>query len=204
MLEPASILIFATALVIAAGSPGPSIAALVSRVLAKGWRDVLPFLAAMWFGEVVWLGIAIAGLAALAESYQVAFQVLKWCGVAYLLYIAWQMWFSPTDIEAAKIESGGGFRMFIAGLLVTFGNPKIMVFYVALLPTLLDMRQVDYGGWATLTGVTIMVLAAIDLCYVLLAHRARTFMTHPERVKWVNRFCAGTMTSAAGFIAARS
>lgn len=204
MLEISSLAIFATALLLAAGSPGPSIAALVSRVLAKGWRDVLPFLAAMWFGEVVWLGIAIAGLAALAESYQFAFQVLKWCGVAYLLCLAWQMWFSPTEIEAANIESGGGLRMFIAGLLVTFGNPKIMVFYVALLPTLLDMRQIDFGGWATLTVLTILILAAIDLSYVLLAHRARSFLTHPERVKWVNRSCAGMMTTAAGLIAARS
>ena len=114
------------------------------------------------------------------------------------------MWFSPADIEAEQLESRGGWRMFVAGLLVTFGNPKIMVFYVALLPTLLDMQQVDVGGWASLTIVTILVLAMIDIAYVVLAHRARTFLTHPERVKWVNRTCAGVMTGAAGLIAARN
>lgn len=153
---------------------------------------------------MVWLGIAIAGLAALAETYQLAFQILKWAGVAYLLYLAWQMWFSPTDIEAEELDSRGGWRMFVAGLLVTFGNPKIMVFYVALLPTLLDMQRIDYSGWASLTLVTIAILAVIDLSYVVLAHRARIFMTHPERMKWVNRGCAGMMTSAAALIAARS
>ncbi|TIX39042.1 MAG: LysE family translocator, partial [Mesorhizobium sp.] len=50
-----SLLIFAGALLVAAGSPGPSIAALVARVIAKGFRDVFPFLVAMWIGEAIWL-----------------------------------------------------------------------------------------------------------------------------------------------------
>ncbi len=203
-LEAASLLIFATALLITAGSPGPSVAALVSRVLAKGWQDVLPFLAAMWFGEVVWLTIAVAGLAALAETYQLAFQVLKWCGVAYLLVLAWQMWFGETEIEATDIDTRGGLRMFFAGLLVTFGNPKIMVFYVALLPTLLDMQNITVVGWMSLSLVTVLVLALIDITYVVMAQRARGFLMEPDRIKWVNRSCAGVMTSAAALIAARS
>ena len=50
-----ALLVFALTLLVAAGSPGPSIAALVARVLTSGVRDVLPFLAAMWLGEVLWL-----------------------------------------------------------------------------------------------------------------------------------------------------
>ncbi len=53
--------IFALALALGAGSPGPSVAALVSRVLTRGLRDVLPFLAALWLGEVVWLTLVVAG-----------------------------------------------------------------------------------------------------------------------------------------------
>jgi threonine/homoserine/homoserine lactone efflux protein len=51
-----NLLVFALALMVAAGSPGPSVAALVARVLTNGFRDVLPFLAAMWLGEALWLG----------------------------------------------------------------------------------------------------------------------------------------------------
>ena len=54
-MDAASLAIFAGALIVAAGSPGPSIAALVARVIARGVRDVLPFLAAMWVGEAAWL-----------------------------------------------------------------------------------------------------------------------------------------------------
>ncbi len=59
----ASLLIFAAALFVAAGSPGPSVAALVARVISKGFRDVFPFLAAMWIGEGIWLSCAVFGLA---------------------------------------------------------------------------------------------------------------------------------------------
>ena len=80
-----SLMVFAGALLMAAGSPGPSIAALVARVLARGARDVLPFLAAMWIGEAIWLTFAVAGLTAIAEAFRWAFVTLKWLGVAYLL-----------------------------------------------------------------------------------------------------------------------
>ena len=80
-----SLLIFAGTLLVAAGSPGPSIAALVARVLTNGLRDVLPFLAAMWLGEALWLGCAVAGLAVVARTLGVVFLAIKLIGVAYLL-----------------------------------------------------------------------------------------------------------------------
>jgi threonine/homoserine/homoserine lactone efflux protein len=59
--------LFAAALFVAAGSPGPSIAALVARVISSGLGSVLPFLAAMWIGEALWLIAAVLGLGFLAE-----------------------------------------------------------------------------------------------------------------------------------------
>ena len=56
-MDLSSLLIFAGTLAVAAGSPGPSVTALVARVLARGFRDVLPFLAAMWIGEAIWLSL---------------------------------------------------------------------------------------------------------------------------------------------------
>src|SRR4051794_34547169 len=99
-MDLSSLLIFAAALVVAAGSPGPSIAALVARVIAKGWRDVLPFLAAMWIGEAIWLSLAVFGLAFVAQTFRLAFVVVKWVGVAYLIFLAWKMWAAPVKVHA--------------------------------------------------------------------------------------------------------
>ena len=199
-----TLLIFAGALLMAAGSPGPSIAALVARVLSRGPRDVLPFLAAMWIGEGIWLTCAVAGLAAVAETFHAVFVVIKWLGVAYLLYLAWKMWFAPAgDGEAELPEARSGIKLFLAGLTVTLGNPKIMMFYVALLPAIIDLGAVTVLGWAELVATMFVVLVVIDLAWVLLASRARLFLRSPRAVRIANRISAGTMAGAAAAIAAR-
>lgn len=204
-MTPASLLVFAGALFLAAGSPGPSIAALVARVLSRGYRDVLPFLAAMWIGEAIWLSLAIAGLAAIAETFQVAFTAIKWVGVAYLLYLAFKMWMASAEIEGGQEPSGKtGFGLFLAGLTVTLGNPKIMVFYMALLPTLLDLGAISATGWAELVLVMFAVLAFVDLAWVFFAAKARHFLKSPRAVRIANRLGATTMASAAAAIAVRS
>ena len=200
----ASVLVFAAALFVAAGSPGPSIAALVSRVLTKGWRDVLPFLAAMWVGETVWLSFAVAGLSAIAESFHPVFVAIKWIGVAYLLYLAWKMWFARTDgADSALPESRSAARMFFAGLTVTLGNPKIMMFYVALLPSIIDLNGVTLVGWLELVAAMLVVLATVDIVWITLANKARQLLKSPRALKVANRISAGTMAGAAAAIATR-
>jgi threonine/homoserine/homoserine lactone efflux protein len=200
----ASVLVFAAALFVAAGSPGPSIAALVSRVLTKGWRDVLPFLMAMWVGETVWLSFAVAGLSAIAESFQPVFVAIKWIGVAYLLYLAWKMWFARTDAANGELpESRSAARMFFAGLTVTLGNPKIMIFYVALLPSIIDLNGVTLIGWLELVAAMLIVLATVDIVWITLANKARQFLKSPRALKLANRISAGTMAGAAAAIATR-
>ena len=199
-----TLLVFAGALMMAAGSPGPSIAALVARVLSRGARDVLPFLAAMWIGEGIWLTCAVLGLAAIAETFYAAFVAIKWLGVLYLLYLAWKMWFAPVDTgEAALPEARSGAKLFFAGMTVTLGNPKIMMFYVALLPAIIDLGAVTLTGWAELVVTMFVVLVAIDLAWVFLASRARRFLRSPRAVRIANRVSAGTMAGAAAAIATR-
>jgi threonine/homoserine/homoserine lactone efflux protein len=199
-----TLLVFAGALFVAAGSPGPSIAALVARVLTKGARDVLPFLAAMWIGEAIWLTCAVAGLAAVAETFHFAFVAIKWVGVCYLLYLAWRMWFAPVaPAEEALPDAQSPARLFFAGLTVTMGNPKIMMFYVALLPSIIDIHAVAVVGWAELVATMFAVLIAIDLAWALLAAKARGFLKSRRAVQIANRASAGTMAGAAVAIAMR-
>lgn len=199
-----TLLIFAAALFVAAGSPGPSIAALVARVIAKGFRDVLPFLAAMWIGEGIWLSMAVFGLAFVAQTFHLAFLALKWAGVAYLLFLAWKMWTAPVEVRAGELpKAETPLRLFMAGMAVTLGNPKIMMFYLALLPTFIDLATVTLTGWAELTLTMVAVLVAIDLGWALAAVQARKLLKSPRAVRIANRISAGTMAGAAAAIAAR-
>lgn len=199
-----SLLVFALALVVTAGSPGPSVAALVARVMTNGFREILPFLAAMWLGEALWLTCAVAGLTVLAHTFALAFLALKLIGVAYLLFLAWKMWFAPATVQDGHLPSGQSpSRMFIAGLIVTLGNPKIMVFYLALLPTVIDVSRVGMVAWLELTLTMLIVLMTVDFGWALLAVRARKMLASQRAVKIANRTSATIMASAAAAIATR-
>ncbi|MER9144605.1 LysE family translocator [Mesorhizobium sp. M0871] len=198
-----SLLIFAAALFVAAGSPGPSIAALVARVISKGFRDVFPFLLAMWIGEAIWLSLAVFGLAVVAQTFHLAFVVVKWIGVAYLAYLAFKMWTAPVDAKEGEMpREDSATKLFFAGMAVTLGNPKIMMFYLALLPTIIDLASVSVIGWVELTMA--VVLIAIDLAWVVAASQARKLLKSKRAMKIANRISATTMAGAAAAIAARS
>ncbi len=200
-----SLLIFAAALFVAAGSPGPSIAALVARVISKGFRDVFPFLLAMWIGEAIWLSFAVFGLAMVAQTFHAAFVAVKWVGVAYLAYLAWKMWTAPVEAKAGELpKEDSPLKLFFAGMAVTLGNPKIMMFYLALLPTIIDLASVTVVGWLELTLTMAVVLVATDLAWVLAAAQARKLLKSKRAMRIANRVSAATMAGAAAAIAARS
>ncbi len=204
-MELLSVAIFAGALLLNAGTPGPSIAALVSRVITSGWRDVIPFVAAMWIGEVIWLTVAMAGLTALAQSFQFGFHVLKWLGVAYLCWLAFKMWHKPVGESADDLpRRASPLSMFAAGMALTLGNPKIMVFYLALLPSLIDLSATGLREWAILAAVTLVTLAAIDLTWTFLAHKARLLLRTPRATRIANRIGAVALGGAAAAIATRN
>ena len=94
-------------------------------------------------------------------------------------------------------------KLFFTGLAVTLGNPKIMMFYLALLPTIVDLGSVTVVGWAELTATMAAVLILIDLAWAGAAVQARRFLRSERAVRAANRVSAATMAGAAAAIAAR-
>jgi threonine/homoserine/homoserine lactone efflux protein len=203
-MDLSALLIFAGTLALMAGSPGPSIAALIARVIGRGYQGVVPFLAAMWIGEAIWLALAVFGLAVIAETFHLAFLVIKYGGLAYLAYLAYRMWTAPVSVKEDELPSAdSSFRLFLTGLAITLGNPKIMVLYMALLPTVVDLAHVSLIGWSELTLTLFVVLAAIDLSYVLLAARIRRLIRSAKAMRLANKCSAVAMGGAAVAMAAR-
>jgi threonine/homoserine/homoserine lactone efflux protein len=203
-MDLSALLIFAGTVAIVAGSPGPSLAALVARVIASGYRGVVPFLAAMWIGEAIWLAFAVFGLAMIAQTFHLAFLIIKYLGLAYLAYLAYKMWTAPVSAKEGELpKADSSFRLFLTGLAITLGNPKIMMLYMALLPTVVDLAHVSIVGWSELTLTLFLVLAMIDLSYVLLAGRARQFIRSAKAMRVANRCSALAMGGAAMAMATR-
>jgi len=203
-LEIAVLAIFAGALFINSSSPGPSVAALVARVLTGGWRGVMPLLAAMWLGEALWLTAAVFGLSVMAQTFYWAFVILKYLGVAYLIYLAYRMWTAPSEVKDGALPAGdSSWRLFFTGMAITLGNPKIMVFYLALLPSIVDLVRISLMGWMELTVTMVAVIVAVDLTWVMIAAQARRWLKSPRAVRLANRTSATAMGGAALVIATR-
>lgn len=203
-MELTTLALFAAALFVNAGSPGPGIAALVARVVADGLGSVLPFLLAFWIGELLWLVAAVTGLSLVAQTFGMAFLVLKYLGMAYLLLLAWRMWTRPVTVAAAELpRAGDPWRTFLAGFALTIGNPKIMVFYLALLPSLIDLGTVGAWGLLELCAVALLVMMTVDLSWALAAAWARRWLRTPRAMRLANRVSAATMGGAAAAIATR-
>lgn len=203
-MDTTVLLVFAGALFLNAGSPGPSVAMLVSQVVTRGAAAAIPFVAAMWIGEAAWLAAAIAGLSVVAERLHLLFVAVKWAGLAYLVWLAVKMWRTKPEETGAALSRPSALGGFASGMALTIGNPKIMVFYLALLPALVDIAHLTAAGWAELTVVQIAVMATVDLAWIAFAARLRGFLTSPRAVRFANRTGALAMGGAAGVVALRS
>ena len=203
-MELSSLLIFAAALFVAAASPGPATVALVARGLARGTSGAFAFMLGIAVGDVFWLCGAVLGLAVLAQTFGMVFTALRFAGAAYLLFLAWRLWTTPAGPEAAKLpETDKPSRLFAAGLILMLGNPKVMVFYLALLPNLIDLAGVTPLGLAELVVVTLAVVLCVDGTYVLTAARARLLFKNARALRWINRGSGAMMAGAAVAVAVR-
>lgn len=200
----ATIIAYCGALFIAAAIPGPGMTAIVARALGSGFRPTFFMGLGLILGDIVYLTAVILGLAIVAKTFTTIFLVIKFIGAAYLVYIAYKLWTAGllSQSVTADRESRAG-RSFLSGLLVTLGNPKTMLFYIALVPSLLPLGAIGLIDYLLLIGLTFAVLMAVLIPYILLAAQARHLMKRPSALKLLNRGAAGILAGTAAYIAAR-
>ncbi len=204
-MTPTTLLAYSGALFVAAAIPGPGMTAIVARALGSGFRPTFFMGLGLILGDLCYLTAVILGLALVAQTFTTPFLIIKYLGALYLVYIAWKLWTTgliAQDIEAKRSTHIG--LSFLSGLLVTLGNPKTMLFYVALVPTLIPLEAIGAKDYAALVGITFVVLIAVLVPYILLASEARTLLKKPNSLKALNRSAASILAGTAAYIAARA
>ena len=199
------LLAFCAVYALAVATPGPGIAAIIARSLAHGSKGAPAFIAGFLVGDLVWFTIAATGLAALAKTAATLFVAIKWAGVAYLLFLAWKLWNVPAARVEVKDDDGRqhGWRAFVASLMLTLANPKAILFFLALLPTVIDLASMNALRFVEISAAIAIVLPAVLGTYVFLAARARDLFTTPRAVRRLNRSSGVAMAGAAVVIATR-
>lgn len=191
-----TLLLFALTYAAAAATPGPATTAVVARVLVEGPRRAPAFGLGLLIGDLMLLLASVALLMAFAATLQPLLRVVQYAGAAYLLRLAWTFWYAPSRALMQAPRQGQG-PVLASGLVLALGNPKTMLFYLALLPAVIrlgELRPVDVLG---LVAVVLPVFALVFGGYVWLAARVRSFFVSPRAVRGVYRVSAVLMAGAA-------
>jgi threonine/homoserine/homoserine lactone efflux protein len=197
--------VFCLVYALAVASPGPGVAAVVARALGRGVSGAPAFIAGFLVGDLIWFTLAATGLAMLAQTAHMVFVVVRYAGAAYLLYLAWRLWTTPAGaLEIAQApRRERPLQLFVGTLALTLGNPKTMVFFLAVLPTVVELKHLTVGGFLEIALVISCVLPAVLGAYAVFAARARARLSRPETVRWVQRGTGAVMAGAAVAVATR-
>lgn len=197
------LLVFAAAYFAIVVLPGPAVTALLARVLARGPRGAAGFIAGIAAGALIWLAIAAAGLAALAATFAPVFVVIRYAGAAYLLWLAWKLWTAPVQQLDASNATSEDKSLFLTGLAINLGNPKAIVFFLALLPSVVDLGGLTPLAFGALAAVVVAIVVGVFGAYTVLAIRSRRLLRSARAIRLVNRGSAVAVAGAAAAIATR-
>jgi homoserine/homoserine lactone efflux protein len=193
-------LTFVGAAIAIAVSPGAGAIQSMATGLTHGVRRGYWSILGLEVGLMLQLALVAAGLGAVVTNSIVAFSVIKWIGVAYLVYLAFRQWRSATaDLreQVGKAMDGGRLSLVVRGFLVNATNPKGLVFFLAVLPQFVVptaplMPQYLAIG-ATMVGVDLVVMGL----YTALSVRLLKWMHTPRKQTIVNRVFSGLFAAAA-------
>jgi threonine/homoserine/homoserine lactone efflux protein len=174
-------------------------------VIGRGPDGAPAFAAGLILGDLVWLAVATLGLAVVAQTFHEVFLVIRYAGAAYLIYLAYRMWTAPVEALdiAADRRRESHLRLLLGGLALTLGNPKVVAFYLALLPNLIDLTRVGVVGYIELASTAVAVLTFVSGAYVTAAARARVLFRSTRAMRLLNRTGGTMMAGAAVAVAAK-
>jgi threonine/homoserine/homoserine lactone efflux protein len=203
-LTPESLLAFAVGMTLLSLSPGPGLAAILSRTWTSGLGAGFAVTAGLVVGDFLFLGIAAIGLTAIATTLGPLFQIVKYAGALYLIWLGVKLILAaskPLTVEASPpVHPGRDVGM---GLLVTLGNPKPILFYSALLPTFLDVTAIGIGDFLLLGAVVVAVSFTVYGGYMVLADRSRRMLASTAVVRRLNQATGAVLVGSGIVVASR-
>jgi len=170
--------------------PGPTVTVIIANSLRHGARAGLLNVAGTQAGLLVWLAIAVLGLASAIEFMGVWFDVLRIAGAAYLIWLGIKLIRSKGELIAAERARPHG-SFFLQGLMVILSNPKVLLVFGALIPQFI-VPEGDYVRQLLFLGVTFMVVATIfDSIYAFAAAGAGAWLsrTRIRAIETVSGLC---------------
>ncbi|MGH1463436.1 MAG: LysE family translocator [Neptuniibacter sp.] len=186
-------------------TPGPGVLAILAQALAKGANNCFLLALGMTVSDICYLIAACLGLAVIASAWSELFTVIRLIGGVYLIYLGWKMWNAPIDQkmvqekQSRKALAAG----FMQGFLISASNPKVILFYIAFLPTFMDLNSLNTGDILLASVLTLVALMLGLMMIALFASKARTYLTSETAVKRMNQSAGSLMLGAGSYLITR-
>lgn len=192
-----------TSLIIVA-SPGTGMIYTVAAGLSRGARASVVAAFGSTLGIVPHMLAAIMGLAALLHTSALAFQIFKYLGVAYLLYMAWNTLQERGALQVEqKVDTRSALRVTIDAVLVNLLNPKLSIFFFAFLPQFVSADATNpMPQMLGLSGVFMLLTFVVFVVYGLFAASVRNHViSRPQVMTWMRRIFAGAFVALGAKLA---
>ena len=190
MISTSNFLIFVSAALLMALTPGPNMIYLISRSLCQGRPAAVMSWLGVALGFTVHMVCAAVGLTALFMAVPLGYEVLKFAGAVYLLWLAWQA-VRPgarSPFEARELPAEPPRKLFVMGLLTSILNPKVAVFYLSVLPQFISpesgsvlAQSLFLGSTQVLIGSTVNLLVALSAAGIASWFAKNTFWLAVQR-----------------------
>ena len=169
--------------------PGPSMLFVLSQSIWRGARSGAAALAGLQLGYVVWWVLAALGLGTLAAAFPLAFRLLAVGGALYLAWLGVQALRHAGEAaeDGAEPARELSHRAFRDGILVAIGNPKSLIYIVALLPPFVDARSAVVPQLVVLALVAMVIDVALGVLYIAVGSRIAAAMGRPRTRLWLDR-----------------
>lgn len=187
-------------------TPGPVVVATIARTLSSGWRSAMPLAAGVSLVDILWPLLAILGLSALVQAHAEILQVMRYVGGAILIWMGWRLIAGSRKALAADPDPSlmrrSAWQSFIAGVLVNLGNPKSIVFFIGILPSIFDLTALTVLDVAVILVLSALVPFLGNVVWAVGAHKAKRFLSSTRAVRRVNQASGGALMGAGAYIAA--
>lgn len=146
-------------------------------------------------GDIVFVLIAILGLAAIAESMEGLLFILKYVGGGYLIWLGFQFWRSKLDVQATESNSTSSLvTSFNAGFLLTIGDQKAILFYLVFFPAFVDLSKLTFADAVIILIIVTLSVGGAKLAYAFMADKASRLLT-PQVHRAMNVLASCIMVS---------
>lgn len=183
-----NLIAFISASILIELTPGPNMAFLALISATKGRRRGFAAVLGIALGLLLIGLLSAVGVGGIVTRNPILFQVLRWGGIAYLLYLAWEGWRETGESSPHRTKNKTeDIAYFRHGLTVNLLNPKAALFYIAVLPTFLSSRRAEWSEIFGLTFIYVGIATIIHILIVIFAGSFHRFLDDPKRSLWVRR-----------------